>query len=92
MGVARFVTGGVVTADEQGGDRCQRGLQFEAGGDVQNVARQAVLGHDPVIMLEAPIPATQRALEKAGINDAVKANQEQLDAFLAKRKPAFKGC
>ena len=27
----------------------------------------SVLGHDPVIMLEAPIPASQRALKKAGM-------------------------
>ncbi|MFC3079608.1 acetyl-CoA C-acetyltransferase [Phenylobacterium terrae] len=27
----------------------------------------SVMGHDPVIMLEAPLPATQRALEKAGM-------------------------
>jgi acetyl-CoA C-acetyltransferase len=27
----------------------------------------SVIGHDPVIMLEAPLPATQRALEKAGM-------------------------
>ncbi|MFA5601431.1 MAG: acetyl-CoA C-acyltransferase, partial [Phenylobacterium sp.] len=27
----------------------------------------SVLGHDPVIMLEAPLPATQRALERAGM-------------------------
>ena len=27
----------------------------------------SVLGHDPVIMLEAPIPATERALRKAGL-------------------------
>ncbi|MCY1562912.1 putative acyltransferase [compost metagenome] len=26
-----------------------------------------VMGHDPVIMLEAPIPATQAALRKAGM-------------------------
>ena len=26
-----------------------------------------VIGHDPVIMLEAPIPATQKALERAGM-------------------------
>jgi acetyl-CoA C-acetyltransferase len=29
-----------------------------------------VLGHDPVIMLEAPIPATARALKKAGLTIA----------------------
>jgi len=28
----------------------------------------SVMGHDPVIMLEAPIPATKRALEKAGLS------------------------
>ncbi|MDB5425406.1 MAG: acetyl-CoA C-acyltransferase [Phenylobacterium sp.] len=28
----------------------------------------SVLGHDPVIMLEAPIPATERALKKAGMS------------------------
>src|SRR5258706_12123852 len=28
----------------------------------------SVLGSDPVIMLEAPIPATQRALQKAGMS------------------------
>ncbi|RJG18833.1 acetyl-CoA C-acetyltransferase [Massilia cavernae] len=30
----------------------------------------SVLGHDPVIMLEAPIPATQAALKKAGMTIA----------------------
>ena len=28
----------------------------------------SLMGHDPVIMLEAPIPATARALKKAGMN------------------------
>ena len=28
----------------------------------------SVMGHDPVIMLEAPIPATKRALDKAGLS------------------------
>ncbi|MCR5881032.1 acetyl-CoA C-acetyltransferase [Phenylobacterium sp. J367] len=28
----------------------------------------SLLGHDPVIMLEAPIPAVERALQKAGMN------------------------
>ena len=31
------------------------------------IHHMSVLGHDPVIMLEAPIPATQRALKKAGL-------------------------
>ena len=26
------------------------------------------MGHDPIIMLEAPIPATERALKKAGMS------------------------
>ena len=28
----------------------------------------SLMGHDPVIMLEAPIPATERALKKAGMS------------------------
>jgi acetyl-CoA C-acetyltransferase len=28
----------------------------------------SVMGHDPIIMLEAPIPATERALKKAGMS------------------------
>jgi acetyl-CoA C-acetyltransferase len=35
----------------------------------------SVLGHDPVVMLEAPIPATQAALKKAGLRI------EDIDAF-----------
>ena len=31
------------------------------------VHHRSVMGHDPVIMLEAPIPATARALKKAGM-------------------------
>lgn len=32
------------------------------------IHHMSVLGHDPVIMLEAPIPATLRALKKAGMS------------------------
>ena len=35
----------------------------------------SLLGHDPVIMLEAPIPATERALKKAGMKI------DDIDAF-----------
>jgi acetyl-CoA C-acetyltransferase len=39
----------------------------------------SVMGHDPVIMLEAPIPATERALKKAGMKvgdiDAFEVNE-----------------
>jgi acetyl-CoA C-acetyltransferase len=31
------------------------------------IHHMSVLGHDPVIMLEAPLPATLRALDKAGM-------------------------
>jgi acetyl-CoA C-acetyltransferase len=32
------------------------------------IHHMSVIGHDPVIMLEAPIPATLKALKKAGMN------------------------
>src|SRR5258708_15899553 len=31
------------------------------------IHHMTLLGHDPVIMLEAPLPATERALKKAGL-------------------------
>ena len=34
---------------------------------IARIHEMTVLGHDPVIMLEAPIPATQRALDRAGM-------------------------
>jgi acetyl-CoA C-acetyltransferase len=43
------------------------------------IHHMSVLGHDPVIMLEAPIPATERALKKAGLKvddiDAYEVNE-----------------
>ena len=33
-----------------------------------SVRHISVLGHDPIVMLEAPIPATERALRKAGLS------------------------
>jgi len=39
------------------------------------VHQMTMLGHDPVIMLEAPIPATHKALKKAGLSVA------DIDAF-----------
>jgi acetyl-CoA C-acetyltransferase len=48
----------------------ERGLKA-LGADARPLARihhMSVLGHDPVIMLEAPLPATARALEKAGLS------------------------
>jgi acetyl-CoA C-acetyltransferase len=49
----------------------ERGLKQLGVKPLARIHHMSVLGHDPVIMLEAPIPATQRALNKAGltIND-----------------------
>lgn len=47
-----------------------RGLKL-LGSQVTPLARihhMSVLGHDPVVMLEAPLPATTRALQKAGMS------------------------
>ena len=45
----------------------ERGLQALGVQPLARVHHMSVLGHDPVIMLEAPIPATQRALHKTGL-------------------------
>ncbi len=44
-----------------------RGLKQLGVEPIARVHHMSVLGHDPVIMLEAPIPATERALKKAGM-------------------------
>jgi acetyl-CoA C-acetyltransferase len=46
----------------------ERGLATLGAKPLARIAHMSVLGHDPVIMLEAPIPATQRALAKAGLS------------------------
>ncbi|VTU37322.1 acetyl-CoA C-acetyltransferase [Variovorax sp. RA8] len=45
----------------------ERGLRALGVKPLARIHHMGVLGHDPVIMLEAPIPATQRALQKAGM-------------------------
>jgi len=45
----------------------ERGLKRLGVKPMARIHHMSVMGHDPVIMLEAPIPATQRALEKAGM-------------------------
>lgn len=48
----------------------EKGLKM-LGSNVKPIARihhMSVMGHDPVIMLEAPLPATTRALQKAGLS------------------------
>jgi acetyl-CoA C-acetyltransferase len=49
----------------------ERGLKELGVAPLARIHHMSVLGHDPVVMLEAPIPATQAALKKAGmgIND-----------------------
>jgi acetyl-CoA C-acetyltransferase len=45
----------------------ERGLKSLGVQPLARVHQMTVIGHDPVIMLEAPIPATQLALKKAGM-------------------------
>jgi len=45
----------------------ERGLKALGVKPLARIHHMSVLGHDPVIMLEAPLPATQRALHKAGM-------------------------
>ena len=49
----------------------ERGLKTLGVKPLARVHHMTVIGGDPVIMLEAPIPATKRALQKAGmtVND-----------------------
>ena len=46
----------------------ERGLKSLGATPMARIHAMTVIGHDPVIMLEAPIPATQRALKKAGMS------------------------
>jgi acetyl-CoA C-acetyltransferase len=45
----------------------ERGLAALGGAPLARIHHMSVMGHDPVIMLEAPLPATERALRKAGM-------------------------
>jgi acetyl-CoA C-acetyltransferase len=45
----------------------EKGLKQLGVQPLARIVHMTVIGHDPVIMLEAPIPATQRALKKAGM-------------------------
>lgn len=46
----------------------ERGLKTLGVKPLARIHHMTVIGHDPVIMLEAPIPATQQALKKAGLS------------------------
>lgn len=75
-GVKRLQEGGVITA-ANASQICDgasavmvvnaRGLRALGVEPLARIHHMSVLGHDPVIMLEAPIPATQRALSKVGM-------------------------
>lgn len=45
----------------------ERGLKALGVEPLARIHHLSVMGHDPVIMLEAPVPATERALKKAGM-------------------------
>lgn len=45
----------------------ERGLKALGAEPMARIHHMSVIGHDPVIMLEAPIPATHQALAKAGM-------------------------
>jgi len=46
----------------------ERGLQKLGAQPLARIHHMTVIGHDPVIMLEAPLPATQLALRRAGMH------------------------
>ncbi len=46
----------------------ERGLKAMGAKPLARIHHMSVMGHDPVIMLEAPIPATHRALARAGMS------------------------
>ena len=45
----------------------ERGLRSLGLSPMARIHDMTVIGHDPVIMLEAPIPATEKALKKSGL-------------------------
>lgn len=45
----------------------EKGLKALGVEPLARIHHMTVMGHDPVIMLEAPVPATLRALQKAGM-------------------------
>jgi acetyl-CoA C-acetyltransferase len=46
----------------------EHGLKQLGLAPMARIHHMSVIGHDPVIMLEAPIPATERALRKTGLD------------------------
>lgn len=76
QGVKLLAEGGVITAasssqicDGASGVMIvnEEGLKQLNVVPLAKIIHLSVMGHDPVVMLEAPIPATKRALDKAGL-------------------------
>ena len=76
-GVKLIAEGGVLTAasasqicDGASGVMVvnERGLKALGVEPLARIHHMTVIGHDPVVMLEAPLPATQHALRKAGMS------------------------
>ncbi len=68
----------------------ERGLKALGVPPMARIHNMTVIGHDPVIMLEAPIPATQLALKRAGLSladiDAYEVNEAFASVPLAWQK------
>jgi acetyl-CoA C-acetyltransferase len=45
----------------------ERGLKALGVAPLARIRHMTLLGHDPIIMLEAPLPATEKALKKSGL-------------------------
>ena len=59
----------------------ERGLKALGVKPLARIHHMTMIGHDPVIMLEAPLPATERALAKAGMKIADIGLYEVNEAF-----------
>jgi len=59
----------------------ERALKAHGLKPLARVHHMSVIGHDPVVMLEAPLPATQQALKKAGLGIADIGLYEVNEAF-----------
>jgi acetyl-CoA C-acetyltransferase len=89
-GVAPLLPGGVITA-ANASQMCdgaagllvvsERALHQHGLTPLARVHQMTVLGDDPVIMLEAPIPATRRALQRSGMRLADIDQYEVNEAF-----------
>lgn len=68
----------------------ERGLKALGVPPLAHIHNMTVIGHDPVIMLEAPIPATQLALKRSGLSladiDAYEVNEAFASVPLAWQK------